>query len=284
MVRNGFATSSPLVNEVESTASTVIGESLLSMQDVSKTFVDERMGTSIDVLQKVSLVIQDGEFVSIVGPSGCGKSTLLNIIAGLIPPTTGNVSFGRGITQGRSIGYAFQRDSLLPWRDVQGNVELGLELKGFPKEKRSTLASDYIDMVGLSMFRKYMPHQLSGGMRKRVELVRALAYDPALLLLDEPFGALDAQTRILLQDELMELVAKKTQTVLLVTHDLEEAIALSDRVVVMSARPGRIKSSHPVDLPRPRTSSDARSSSKFYEYVQAIWHEIREEIKLQDER
>lgn len=275
-----------MVNGVEKTISAVTSGNLLTIEDVSKTFIDERTGTSIDVLQKVSLDIESGKFISIVGPSGCGKSTLLNIVAGLIPPTTGKISFSEGIIvgQSRSIGYAFQRDSLLPWRDVQSNVELGLELKGVPKGKRNSLASDYVDMVGLSMFRKYMPHQLSGGMRKRVELVRALAYDPALLLLDEPFGALDAQTRILLQDELMKLVAKKTQTVLLVTHDLEEAIALSDRVVVMSARPGRIKSSHPVDLPRPRTSSDARSSSKFYEYVQAIWHEIREEIRLQADR
>ncbi|HUI86891.1 MAG TPA: ABC transporter ATP-binding protein [Nitrososphaerales archaeon] len=271
---------------MEKIISAATGKNLLTVEDVSKSFVDDRTGTSIDVLAKVSLDLEPGRFVSIVGPSGCGKSTLLNIIAGLIPPTTGQIRFGEEMmgAQGRSIGYAFQRDSLLPWRDVEGNVELGLELKGVPKEKRATLASNYIDMVGLSMFRRYMPHQLSGGMRKRVELVRALAYDPALLLLDEPFGALDAQTRILLQDELMKLVAKKTQTVLLVTHDLDEAIALSDRVVVMSARPGRIKSSHVVDLPRPRTSSDARSSSKFYEYVQAIWSEIRDEIKLQGER
>jgi NitT/TauT family transport system ATP-binding protein len=272
--------------KVGKAASAPIGEDLLTVEDVSKTFVDERTGSTIDVLNKVTLGIENGRFISIVGPSGCGKSTLLNIIAGLTPPTTGRITFSEAIAKapGHSIGYAFQRDSLLPWRDVQGNVELGLELKGISKDKRNAIASDYVDMVGLSIFRKYMPHQLSGGMRKRVELVRALAYDPALLLLDEPFGALDAQTRILLQDELMKLVAKKSQTVLLVTHDLEEAIALSDRVIVMSARPGRIKSRHEVDLPRPRTSSDARSSSRFYEYVQEIWQEIKVEITLQVER
>lgn len=262
------------------------GEFLIQIVNVSKTFVDERSGNTIDALQGVSFGIENAKFVSIIGPSGCGKSTLLNIIAGLTLPSQGKIMFGGMMagTEGHSIGYAFQRDSLLPWRDVLSNVELGLELKNVSKDRRETTANEYLDMVGLSIFRNYMPHQLSGGMRKRVELVRALAYDPALLLLDEPFGALDAQTRILLQDELMKLVAKKAQTVLLVTHDLEEAIALSDRVFVMSARPGRIKSTHEVDLPRPRSSIGVRSSAKFYEYVQAIWQELKEEIELQASR
>lgn len=255
-------------------------EVLLSVDNVSKNFVDERDGNLMSALEKVSLTIQSGEFVSMVGPSGCGKSTLLNIIAGLITSSSGSVRFGRSLSKDplRSIGYAFQRDSLLPWRDVQSNVELGLELRGIQKAKRASIASSFVDRVGLSSFRKHMPHQLSGGMRKRVELIRCLAYDPLLLLLDEPFGALDAQTKIILQDELMSLVARNKQTVLFVTHDLEEAIALSDRVVVMTARPGKIRSEHNIDLPRPRKSLDARSSSKFYDYVQAIWQELKDEI------
>ena len=256
---------------------------LVKIDNVSKTFVEERTGRSMTAVQDTTLSIEAGKFVSIVGPSGCGKSTLLNIIAGLMAPSQGSVAFSEvmGSNPQHSIGYAFQKDSLLPWRDVLGNVTLGLELRGVAKDKRIEIANQYIELVGLSPFRKFMPHQLSGGMRKRVELIRSLVYDPVLLLLDEPFGALDAQTRVILQDELMKLVARKKQTVLLVTHDLEEAIAISDQVVVMTARPGRIKSIHEVDLPRPRTSIDARSSSKFYEYVQTIWQELRQEISVQ---
>jgi len=268
------------------TGASATGESAIRIEDVSKIFVDEATGSTIDVLRNVSLDIASGEFVSIVGPSGCGKSTLLNIIAGLIPLSTGRVVFGGTATgtERPSVGYAFQRDSLLPWRDVQSNVELGLELKKVPKEKRQGIADEYLKMVGLTLFSKYRPHQLSGGMRKRVELIRALAYDPSVLLLDEPFGALDAQTKVVLQDELMKLVANKPKTILFVTHDLEEAIVLSDKVYVMSARPGRIKSSHKVDLPRPRTSIDARSSANFYQYVQALWAELKEEIEMGTER
>lgn len=237
----------------------------------------------MEVLRDISFDIAKGDFVSIVGPSGCGKSTLLNIIAGLMPSSGGRISYG-GVaaeTKRRSIGYAFQRDSLLPWRSVLSNVELGLELRNVEKRDRQSVADEYISMVGLEMFRNYKPDQLSGGMRKRVELIRALVYEPDLLLLDEPFGALDAQTKVLLQDELMKLVARKAQTVLLVTHDLEEAIVLSDTVLVMSARPGRMKSRHSVKLPRPRTSIDARSSPAFYEHVQTLWQELKEEIALQ---
>lgn len=255
---------------------------MVKLKNISKGFPDKRTEKMIQTIDDVSLGIQSKQFVTIIGPSGCGKTTLLNIISGLASPDEGTIIFNEfeGKNPKNSMAYVFQRDSLLPWRTLYENVTLGLEIRGFSNEEISKTAHTYIEMVGLSEFKNHLPHELSGGMRKRVELIRALAYNPILLLLDEPFGALDAQTKILLQDELLALVARQGKTVIMVTHDLEEAVALSDLVVVMTARPARIKSIHTIDLPKPRSSSNARSFPKFYDQVKDIWSELKEEIIL----
>jgi NitT/TauT family transport system ATP-binding protein len=200
------------------------------------------------------MAVDDGEFVCLLGPSGCGKSTVLNIVAGFVRPTEGRVSLDgvdvRG--PGRDRGVVFQEHALFPWFRVGQNVEFGLKMAGVPREERARIADRYLDLVGLQPFRHAFPKELSGGMKQRVAIARALAADPKILLMDEPFAALDAQTRRLMQDELTKIWAATGKTILFVTHGIEESLLLADRVVVMSPRPGRIRAVRPVSLPRPR--------------------------------
>lgn len=234
--------------------------------------------TRIKVLEGINLEIREGQFVSIVGPSGCGKSTLLNIIGGLIKPTSGSILIGHDRVTGPGMdrGMVFQGYALLPWRSVLSNVELGLEINGFPKKKRRDLARQFLNLVGLSAFERYYPAQLSGGMKQRVAIARALAYDPEILLMDEPFSALDAQTREILQTELLEIWFRTKKTIIFVTHSVDEAVYLSSKIVVMSSHPGRVRNVMPVDLPHPRN----RSSNEFQQIRQKIWEEIKKEVKM----
>jgi NitT/TauT family transport system ATP-binding protein len=235
----------------------------------------------VRALQNFDIDIAEGEFLSIVGPSGCGKSTFLNVLLGLIRPDSGDIQMqGRPIAgPGTDRAMVFQEFGLLPWRTVQANVELGLELKGMASGARRTVSEPLIEMIGLSGFEGHFPHELSGGMKQRVGLARALATDPNVLLMDEPFAALDAQTRDLMQAELLRIWSKARKTVLFVTHQIEEAIYLSDRVMVMTKRPGRAKKIFPIDLPRPR-DYEMRVTPKFNELKLEIWNELKDEITV----
>jgi len=225
--------------------------------------------------------VNEGEFLSIVGPSGCGKSTFLNVLLGLIRPDSGDLRLqGKPIVgPGQDRAMVFQEFGLLPWRTVQQNIELGLELKGVPAERRRSVSAHYIGMVGLAGFDGHYPHELSGGMKQRVGLARALATDPDVLLMDEPFAALDAQTRDLMQVELLRIWQEAKKTVLFVTHQIDEAIYLSDRVMVMTRRPGHAKRIFPIALPRPR-DYEMRVTPEFNDLKLEIWHALRDEITV----
>ena len=233
----------------------------------------------VTALKDLSLEVGKGEFVSIVGPSGCGKSTFLNLLLGLIKPDSGEMKLsGAPITgPGLERAMVFQEFGLLPWRTVRANVELGLELKGISVTERAQRATELIKLVGLKDFERHYPHELSGGMKQRVGLARALATEPEVLLMDEPFAALDAQTRDLMQTELLEIWERTKKTVLFVTHSIEEAAYLSDRVIVMTARPGRAKTVLPVTLPRPR-EYEMRLTPEFNEIKSRIWDVLKEEL------
>jgi NitT/TauT family transport system ATP-binding protein len=228
------------------------------------------------VLHEVTLEIEQGEFVCVVGPSGCGKSTLLSIIGGLTKPKKGSIYVDSQQINGpgKDRGIVFQGYALLPWRTVLKNVELGLEINKVPKNKRTELAREYLSLVGLKDYEKYYPGQLSGGMKQRVAIARALAYDPEILLMDEPFSALDAQTREILQAELLDIWIKTKKTIIFVTHSVDEAVYLSSRVVIMGANPGRVIKTIGVDLPYPRK----QHHPSFQEIRQEVWSEIRNEV------
>ncbi|MCO1576882.1 ABC transporter ATP-binding protein [Crossiella sp. SN42] len=232
-------------------------------------------------LENVSFAVPRGRFVSVVGPTGCGKSTVLNCVAGLRAPTSGEVLVDgvplRGLN--RAAGYLFQQDALLPWRTVLDNVGFGLRLRGVGKQERTDRAREWIARVGLSGFEHAYPHELSGGMRKRAAVAQMWITDPDILLMDEPFGALDVQTRQIMENELLALWSERGNTVLFVTHDLDEAVSLSDEVLVLSAGPGsRVLGRYPVDLPRPRDLLEIRTSPRFTEIYRAIWADLREEV------
>ena len=242
--------------------------------------VSQRFGDYV-AIRGVDLVAAPGEFVAIVGPTGCGKSTLLNIVAGLKPPAEGEVRiFGEPLAGlNRQAGYLFQADSLLPWKTALGNVMLGLVLRGVADGEAREQARGWLAKVGLRGFEDRYPHQLSGGMKKRVALAQVLILRPKILLMDEPFGALDVQTRQLMENELLALWQEDRKTVLFVTHDLEEAIALADRVVVFSAGPAsRIVGDFPVELPRPRDVAEVRLTEDFLKIHREIWGLLREEV------
>jgi NitT/TauT family transport system ATP-binding protein len=252
--------------------------SVIRAHDVSLVF-QAKDREPVTALSNFSLDIAQGEFVSIVGPSGCGKSTFLNIILGLIKPASGKIQLNgvRISGPGQERAMVFQEFGLLPWRTVTANVELGLELKGVPAEQRLARANELIKLVGLRGFERHYPHELSGGMKQRVGLARALATEPEVLLMDEPFAALDAQTRDLMQAELLQIWERTQKTVLFVTHSIEEAAYLSDRVIVMTARPGRTKDVIPIDLPRPR-DYEMRLTPEFNEIKLRIWEVLKEEL------
>jgi len=243
----------------------------LSVENLTKIYGSGEEG--VTALDDVSLTVEDEEFISILGPSGCGKSTFLRIIDGLLDPTSGRVLIdGEEVTgSGQDRGMVFQSFNLFPWRTVRENIEFGLETGEVGKEDRRRISQEFIDMVGLTDFGDAYPKELSGGMQQRVGLARALAIDPEILLMDEPFGALDAQTRELMQTELLRIWSEHQKTSVFVTHDIEEAIFLSDRVVVLTARPGRILEIVDVPFDRPRFDRDLKSTQKFGELRDEIW-------------
>jgi NitT/TauT family transport system ATP-binding protein len=235
-------------------------------------------GAMLDAVDDVSLHVNPGEFVSLIGPSGCGKSTLLNVVAGFLPATSGEVTVDGATIHGPSSerGVVFQQYSLFPWMTVRKNVEFGLKMKGFGANERTQQARTLLSLAGLLAFENHYPDQLSGGMKQRVGIVRALATSPQVLLMDEPFGALDAQTRVVMQEILTNMWQRLRLSVLFITHDIDEAVFLSDRIYVMTARPGRIKAEITVPLPRPRTAA-MTASPEFVAVVQRIKSLIREE-------
>ena len=230
-------------------------------------------------LNGVNLDIYNNEFICVVGPSGCGKSTLLNIIAGLLEPTSGTVTLDGKVIEGTGVerGVVFQQYALFPWRTVLKNVMFPLEMKKVPKAEAEAIARKYIKSVGLEGFEKSFPKELSGGMKQRVAIARAYAANPEVLLLDEPFGALDAQTRVQLQSELLETWEKEKKTCFFITHDVDEAVILAQRVIIMSARPGRIKKIVDIDIPYPRTQA-TKTDPRFLELKSEIWNQVYQEF------
>ena len=240
---------------------------MLEVRRLSKVFFEQNdpCKPGLVALYDISLTIRKNEFVSLLGPSGCGKTTLIRIIAGLLTADRGDVRVNAHVvnTPGRDRCMVFQQFGLLPWRTVVSNVEFGLEIEGVPREERRAQAEKYLELVGLKGFENYYPHQISGGMQQRVGIARALSKKPEILLMDEPFGAVDAQTREQLQEELLKIWAQTETTVVFVTHSIDEAVYLSDRVIVMQARPGRIKEEVKIDLPRPRWEGDIKADPRF---------------------
>ena len=253
----------------------------IELSNVTKRFATPA-GTAFTALRDVNLTVQPGQFCAVVGPTGCGKSTTLTLVAGLERPSAGAVRVGgqpvSGITRGTS--FMFQTDALLPWKTVIANVAMGPLFRGVPKKTALTDAREWLRVVGLAGFENHHPHQLSGGMRKRVSLAAALINEPSILLMDEPFGALDVQTRAIMSNELLTLWDQNRPSVLFVTHDLEEAIALADRVVVMTAGPGTVKAVYDIDLPRPRGAvQEIRFDKRFLELHYEIWASLRDEVE-----
>ena len=249
---------------------------LVEVENLSVTF--QRKGYCFPVLNSIDFRINPGEFICLLGPSGCGKSTILNVIAGFIKPSTGYVSVDQmPVTQpGADRGFVFQQYSLLPWKTTYQNVEFGLKIRGVPAAERQELVNRYLNRVGLYKHRHSYPHQLSGGMQQRASIIRALVNSPSVLLMDEPFAALDAQTRHMMQELLLNIWSDLQPTVIFVTHDIEEAIFLSDRIFVMGVNPGHIKAMVTVDLPRPR-HTDSLLSTEFIQLNRYVFDLIREE-------
>ncbi len=257
------------------------GAAALAFERVTCAFAGKTPGERYTAVADASLDVNEGEFVAVVGPTGCGKSTLLNVAAGLLAPSS-----GRALVAGQPLvgingraGYMFQADALMPWRNALDNVTAGLEFSGVARQTAVLRAEEWLARVGLTGFENRYPHQLSGGMRKRVALAQMLILDPEILLMDEPFSALDIQTRQLMENELLDLWSANRKSVLFITHDLEEAIALSDRVIVLSAGPA----THPlgefaIDLPRPRDVAEMRLSPRFIELHEAIWRVLKSEV------
>ncbi|HEY7716360.1 MAG TPA: ABC transporter ATP-binding protein [Candidatus Binatia bacterium] len=252
---------------------------ILTLRHVCKTFGNSDNGAGqVVAVDDVSLDVASGEFFSIIGPSGCGKSTLLRIVGGLLPATSGELMVGTERVNGPHpwIGMVFQEESTFPWRTTLGNVEFGLEMRGMGQRERRANAREMIRLVGLSGFEERYPSELSGGMKQRVAIARALVLEPKLLLMDEPFGALDEQTRIILGEELLRIRDELKQTIILVTHNINESVQLSDRVMVMTARPGKVKAIVDIDLPHPRDSTII-ASERFGRLVGQVWGALREE-------
>ncbi|MEH2566031.1 ABC transporter ATP-binding protein [Bradyrhizobium sp. AZCC 2289] len=255
---------------------------MLTVENLNKTYISH--GSQTSALVDINLQIEEGEFVCLLGPSGCGKSTLLKIIAGLIPATSGRITInGKPVNgPGPERAVVFQDYALFPWMTVRDNVEFGLEARKLPVAERREVSKRLLKVVGLSDFAERFPHQLSGGMKQRVSIARALAVDPSLLLMDEPFGALDAQTRQLLQDELLRIWREYRKTVVFVTHSIEEAIYLSDRIVVMTARPGRVKQIVMVSEARPRDMASIEMNQRQREVRAVLGEEIARAAALEE--
>ncbi len=251
---------------------------LLEVRNLCMTF--GAADKQVEVLQDVNFDVEEGEFVSILGPSGCGKTTSLRMIGGLVPHEQGSIRIAGSevLGPGKDRGFVFQQDGLYPWLTVMENVGFGLRIRGAARAERQAAGQRFIDLVGLSGFEKYFPYEISGGMRQRTNLARALVIDPAILLMDEPFAALDAQNREIMQQELLRICTQTGKTVLLVTHQIDEAIYLSKRVIVMSARPGRVKTVVPIEFPWPRPL-EIKRDPRFIEYMGILWELIEADVK-----
>jgi NitT/TauT family transport system ATP-binding protein len=240
-------------------------------------------GGEVNAVENVSFEVRQGEFVALLGPSGCGKSTILNMVAGLLDSTAGRIRIDDDEVQAgyvnRKVGYVFQRDTVFPWRTVEGNIGYGLEIAGVAKAERKARVERAIEMAGLAGFDRSFPRMLSGGMRQRVALMRTLIMEPEVLLMDEPFGALDTHTKLEMHKTLLEIWERERQTVLFVTHDLGEALTLSSRIILLSARPGRLKDDFEVPFPRPRDAVSLRETAEFGRLYSHIWHALGEEFR-----
>ncbi|HEY1235440.1 MAG TPA: ABC transporter ATP-binding protein [Candidatus Binatia bacterium] len=256
-------------------------DAVIRVEKVSKVFQTPSR-QNLDALIDIELNIHDGEFITVVGPSGCGKSTLLRLIAGFSPCSSGRIMFQGEEVRGLNtkVGYVPQESKLFPWLTVEENVGFGLSSRRFSRADRNRQVSQFIHLAGLAGFEKYYPGQLSGGMSKRASIVRALVYEPPVILMDEPFGPLDAQTRMVLQDELLKIWEQKRQTIIFVTHDLIEAVALADRVVVMTHRPGKLKDAIQVPIARPRNIFEIHRQDGFDEAYGRLWNIFRHELHI----
>lgn len=252
----------------------------ITIRNVTKTFPGRDHAQEFRALDNVSLDIAPGEFLTLVGPSGCGKSTLLDLVAGLTTPTSGELLLGGTAITGPGLdrGVVFQQYALFPWRTAQANIEFGLEIKGVGRRQRAARAREVLELVGLTRFAKHYPHELSGGMRQRVAIARSLAYEPQVLLMDEPYAALDAQTREALQSDLRDIWERTGTTILFITHGIDEAIFLGQRVAVMTSQPGRIKTIVPIELTN-RDVDDLRSTPDFVAYRRHIWGLLHDEVR-----
>ena len=264
---------------------TVTPSPSIELIEVTRRFVAPS-GKSLTALLDFNMTVAEGEFVAVVGPTGCGKSTTLNLITGLSTPTAGEVRvMGRRVAGiDRRIGFVFQTDALFPWRSVIDNVVAGPLFRGRPKQEAYGAAHDWLARVGLSDFVGHYPHQLSGGMRKRVALAQTFINEPKILLMDEPFSALDVQTRVVMHEALLQLWTDAKASVVFVTHDLEEAIALADKVYVLTAGPATVKSVYDIDLPRPRVVAEIRYEKRFIDYSRLLWNDLKEEVEKQYSR
>jgi NitT/TauT family transport system ATP-binding protein len=263
------------------TTAPAAGAAKIELSAVTKRFVTPS-GSVFTAIRDVDLLIEPGQFCAVVGPTGCGKSTTLSLVSGLERPSAGTVRVGGQVVNGIGSGmsFMFQTDALLPWKTVLGNVAMGPQFRGVARKHAQADARDWLRRVGLSGFEDHHPHQLSGGMRKRVSLAAALINEPSILLMDEPFGALDVQTKAIMSNELLGLWEQTRPTVIFITHDLEEAVALADRVLVMTVSPGTIKGVFDVDLPRPRGAvQEIRFDPRFVELHRQIWESLREEVQ-----
>ncbi|WP_420597306.1 ABC transporter ATP-binding protein [Deinococcus sp.] len=260
-------------------------EAAIELVDVTRSFVTPD-GKSLTAIRDFNMTVRRGEFVAVVGPTGCGKSTTLSLITGLAQPTSGEVKlFGSPVVGiDPRIGFVFQQDAVFPWRNVLNNVAAGPMFRGLGRAEAQSLAHDWIKRVGLTGFDKHYPHQLSGGMRKRVALAQTFINGPEILLMDEPFSALDVQTRVFMQDELLGLWESSNASVVFVTHDLEEAIGLADKVVVLTTGPATVKAVYDIPLPRPRVLSELRFDPQFVEISRVIWDNLREEVMVSYQR
>jgi NitT/TauT family transport system ATP-binding protein len=272
MTERAQATLNPAQNDLEL---------IIQVEGVSKVFHTPSQ-TNLCALTDIQLDVHPGEFVTVVGPSGCGKSTLLKLIAGFSPPSAGRILFQGDEVRGLNtrVGYVPQESKLFPWLTVEQNVGFGLDSKRYSRADRERQVSQFIKLAGLGGFEKYYPAQLSGGMSKRASIVRALAYEPPVILMDEPFGPLDAQTRMVLQDELLKIWEQKRQTIVFVTHDLVEAVALADHVVVMTHRPGKIKDIIKVPMARPRNIFEIHRQEGFDDAYGRLWNIFRHELNI----
>jgi NitT/TauT family transport system ATP-binding protein len=269
------------MSDAWNSADLAVSSPAIQLINVSRRFLTPD-GKSLTAIRDFNMTVARGEFVAVVGPTGCGKSTTLNLVTGLAKPSSGEVRVMGGPVTGidRRIGFVFQTDALFPWRSVIGNVVAGPMFRGKPKQEAEASAHDWLARVNLTGHETKYPHQLSGGMRKRVSLAQTFINEPEILLMDEPFSALDVQTRVLMHDELLRLWSEAKASVVFVTHDLEEAIALADRVYVLTAGPATVKSVYTIDIPRPRIASEIRYEQHFIEISRTIWNDLREEVQI----